>query len=343
MAGPDYDNSATANQARLEKAKAAEEMARTSGDNYQLRIARGMATGFAAQAAAAAVTAAGGSDVERAAASHAAAVKAEQEFITRNPSLTPTIDPRPYPITPEERQARLKETLLSGGAPRQGWINPAQPSEDDLPGEGGGGGGGGSSSSSDDMLGPDPRAVKKNITPLESLLSSIYPDAVATADPFADPRAAGGGTSVIDTILGNLGASRGSASGGSSGYVPAPSFSGPAGPSQGAQIAATIPGAPPFLANAINNVQAFNPYNQVPNQPTRGGGGGFDPLIGISAISAEQRVQKAELAKAQAAAKAKYLASQAKQEKMSAESANLARLKVSPVGQSGWSPAMPQY
>jgi hypothetical protein len=189
-------------------------------------------------------------------------------------------------------------------------------------------------------LGPDPRAPKPKQTPLESLLASIYPDlaAGAPADPFADPRVPTS-NSTFQNVLSGLG-QRGSANG----FVPGgPSLSGPApvGPSAGANLAATIPGAPPFLAGAINGVQQFNPYAQRPAAPVGGGGGGFDPLIGLSAISAEQRIQAAELAKNKAAAQAKWFKSQADQEQMLAEQANMSRLKG--FSGSGFTPAMPTY
>lgn len=187
--------------------------------------------------------------------------------------------------------------------------------------------------------GPDPRAAKPNQTPLESLLASIYPTlaAGAPADPLADPRAPTS-NSTLNNVLSGL-AQQGSGAGWVSG---GPSLSGPqAGPSFGANLAATIPGAPPFLAGAINGVQQFNPYAQRPTAPQVAAGGGFDPLIGLSAISAEQRIQAAQMAKDKAAAQAKWFKSQADQEQMRADQANMSRLKG--FSSSGWSPALPTY
>lgn len=191
-------------------------------------------------------------------------------------------------------------------------------------------------------VGPNPRTASNKQTPLESLLASIYPDLAAGAptDPFADPRAPTS-NSTFQNILAGLG-QRGSGAG--AGWVSGgPSFSGPqAGPSFGANLAATIPGAPPFLAGAINGVNAANPYAQRQAAPMVASGGGFDPLIGLSAISAEQRIQAAQMAKDKAAAQAKWFKSQADQEQMRADQANMSRLKG--FSNSGWTgPALPTY
>jgi len=317
-AGPDYDNSPAANLARLDRAKKAEEFARASGDPYQLQLAQQMLVGFTMQAT-----------PGDAAAKRAAGAAAEQAFVQRNPGTQARLNATP---------PSLRELVLGRGTPSAAVSTTVS-------GGGTRSGGGSSSDDSSDSLGPDPRVAQKPRTPLESLLAAIYPEAATppAPDPFADPRAVTPQTSVIDTILGNLGANRGAGSG----YVSGPAFNGPAysaspATSNGAAIASTIPGAPPFLAPAIDNVQAFNPFAQAPARPVATGGGGFDPLVGISAIAAEQRIQKAQLDAAKAKAQADYHASQVKQEKMRSEATNLNRLKG--FGASGWSgPALPTY
>lgn len=161
-------------------------------------------------------------------------------------------------------------------------------------------------------------------TPLESLLSSMFPEAAADFDPTqtATGRTSGPAPSLLDTILGNLG----SVGGGASGYGLSPVYQ----PSYGAQLSATIPGAPPFLANAINRVSGTG-FGVPSGGPVRGG---FGDLGGLAAISAEQRIQKAELDRARAESEANYLKSQQKIQQDAAKRQQIQRQKLSPV--SGW-------
>lgn len=193
--------------------------------------------------------------------------------------------------------------------------------------------------------GPDPRAATKKQTPLEQLLATLAPQAAqpAAADPFTDPRAPAAGGGVFNNVLAALAQPQQAA------MALAPVAATPAGvtgaPSYGANLAATIPGAPPFLAGAINGMQAFNPYAQPAAAPAQPQAARGIDLTGLAALSAEQRIQQAELAKNKAAAQAKWFASTAKQEQMRAEQENLNRLKGFGSSGSGWTgaagPSMP--
>lgn len=193
---------------------------------------------------------------------------------------------------------------------------------------GGGGGGGGRGG------GGTSRGTFTTPTPLEALLASIFPDAAMGSDPAPlNPNtAAPQQGALFRTILGNLGAS----GLGGGGVAPAPmyvgpSFGSPAG--TGAQIAATIPGAPAFLGQAIDRVNAAGPVYAPPSP----GGGGFN-AAGIAALAAEQRMQANQLAQEQAAANAAYFAQQQANQRAKAmeEQRRRQRFGAPNAGNSGW-------
>lgn len=144
-------------------------------------------------------------------------------------------------------------------------------------------------------------------TPLESLLASIFPDAAMGSDPSPmNPNTnAPQSGALFRTILGNLGADMGA--GPTS--LPAPVIAGPAG--VGSQLAATIPGAPPFLGSAIDRVTTAGSAAA----PTVAGGVGGLNAMGIAALAAEQRAQANQLAQEQAAANAAYFEQQQAQQR----------------------------
>lgn len=213
---------------------------------------------------------------------------------------------------------------------------------------GGSGGGGGSSDSGSNMLsggrgaGGGGRGAFTQPTPLEALLASVFPDAVSGSDPnpLNPNTAAPQQGALFRTILGNLGAS------GSSAPAPAPiAFAqGPffGGPSTGAQIASTIPGAPSFLAGAINQVNtAGMPAPVMPAAPA------ID-AAGLAALAAEQRAQANQMAQEKAAMEAAWFQQQQQQQRAQAMTAQRQRQRFGGVSgvtsglggvTSGWSPS----
>ena len=161
-------------------------------------------------------------------------------------------------------------------------------------------------------------------TPLESLLASIFPDATFGSDP-APPNpntAAPQANALFRTILGNLGAE--GLGGGGTAATPVysgPSFGVPAG--AGAQIAATIPGAPAFLGGAIDRVNASGSY--IPPAVGSSGVGGGLNAAGIAALAAEQRIQANQLAQEQAEANAAYFQQQQEMQRAKALAAQRQR------------------
>lgn len=196
-------------------------------------------------------------------------------------------------------------------------------------GASGGRGGGGTS-----------RGTFTTPTPLEALLASIFPDAATGSDPAPlNPNtAAPQQGALFRTILGNLGAD---GFGGGAGAAPAPVYIGPSfgGPSgAGAQIAATIPGAPAFLGGAIDRVNAGGSYMYAPPVVAGGGGAGGLNAAGIAALAAEQRMQANQLAQETAAANAAYFEQQQANKRAQAmtEQRRRQRFGAPNTGNSGW-------
>lgn len=179
---------------------------------------------------------------------------------------------------------------------------------------------------------PDPRRSAPQTTPLEQLLTQMFPDAATDfdpnfVDPLADPRNPGAPPSLFNTILGNLGAQPSAPAA----YTP-PTFGAPVG--VGNQIAATIPGAPSFLGGAINQVNAAGAYTP----PTVGGANALN-IAGIAALAAEQRAQQNQMAQEQAAADAAFFQQQQANKKAQQMAAQRQRQRFGGVNAitSGWS------
>lgn len=197
-------------------------------------------------------------------------------------------------------------------------------------------------------LGPNPRSAGPPQTPLETLLASIYPDAAAAGGAAVDPRNPNQ-PSVFNNVLANMAAEIQGGGPNISGFVPGPMVPG----GTGAQIASTIPGAPPFLAGAINNLGGggFAPGGMVAAPVARPA---FDPLVGISAISAEQRIQAADLARQKAERQASWEAQMLAQQRAQQQRNQILRQQAGPsVSVSGWqaptfqpvawTPTLPSY
>lgn len=148
--------------------------------------------------------------------------------------------------------------------------------------------------SSSDLGGAEPR--KRDLTPLESLLSAIYPNAVGDD-----------GEPVINNILASIGEENRR-----SGFVAAPPTIAPS-----AAVAA-FPGAPAFLSGAGATAAPA---------PAKAAQVVFDPLVGISAISAEQRVQQAQKDKERKAKVSAWVANRDAQQKIQSRADQLARWK----------------
>lgn len=176
-------------------------------------------------------------------------------------------------------------------------------------------------------LPPDLRKSKTQTTPLEQLLAQMFPDAAESfqerpeTDPLADPRAGQPYNSLLGTILGNLGTQPGVAQQ----PVPVPNnFAAP-----------NIPGAPPFLAGATQNLQSGWMAPQVP----LAGGNPLVTLGGVASLAAEQRAQQAEQMKAQKQAETDYFKQQQQQQKAKSMAAQRQRQRFGSVNAttSGWS------
>lgn len=219
---------------------------------------------------------------------------------------------------------------------------------------GGGGGmasGDGDSDSGGDGLGPNPRIVTAAMTPLEQLLSSMFPDFVGTPEnrdggPLnPDLRGMGPAEGPFNNILSNLGLGGGAAAPTGGGWVSGPAISGP-----GAAIASTIPGAPAWLGPQINQLPGGSGGFYAPPAPSQG----LD-LAGLAAISAEQERQRAAMQKAkadrQAAFQAQLLADQQRQQAQDQINRQRAGGLVSSSGWSqspffrptAWTPMLPTY
>lgn len=205
----------------------------------------------------------------------------------------------------------------------------------------GGGSGGGSAA-----LGPNPRIATAPMTPLEQLLSQMFPDLVGGgANPMADPRNPGAAPSTFNNVIANLGLGGGGGAATGGGWVPGPSMSG-----NGAAIASTIPGAPSWLGPQINNLPGSGGYYAPPTM----GGGGLD-LAGLAALSAEQERQRATMLKAQSDAAAAWQAQLLADQRRQQQQDQLNRLKLggaapslsswqSPTFKpSAWTPTLPSY
>lgn len=178
---------------------------------------------------------------------------------------------------------------------------------------------------------PNPRRSAPQTTPLEQLLTQMFPDAAADfdpnfVDPLADPRNPGAPPSLFNTILGNLGTQPSAPAT----YTP-PTFGAPVG--IGNQVAATIPGAPAFLGGAINQVNAAGAY-----APPAVGGAGALNIAGIAALAAEQRAQQNQLAQEQAAANDAFFQQQQAQQRAQRMAAQRQRQRFGGVNTttSGW-------
>lgn len=178
-------------------------------------------------------------------------------------------------------------------------------------------------------LPPDLRKSKTQTTPLEQLLAQMFPDAAESfqerpeTDPLADPRAGQPYNSLLGTILGNLGTQPGG------GAAPQPV------PVPNNFAALNIPGAPPFLAGATNNLQSGWMAPQVP----LAGGNPLVTLGGVASLAAEQRAQQAEQMKAQKQAETDYFKQQQQQQKAKSMAAQRQRQRFGSVNAttSGWS------
>lgn len=184
---------------------------------------------------------------------------------------------------------------------------------------------------------PNLRRSVPQTTPLEQLLSSIFPDAAANfdptfVDPMADPRQPGATPSLFNTILGNLGAQPSSPAV----FTPPTFGTVPAPMGTGNQIAATIPGAPPFLAGAIDRVNASGAF--APQAAGTMSGAGALNLAGIAALAAEQRAQANQMAQEKAAADAAYFQQQQAKQKAQRLAAQRQRQRFGGVNAitSGW-------
>lgn len=250
---------------------------------------------------------------------------AAKAFRDRNPTIETLLSTR--------GKALLNNPLPEAGAapaPIAPVISAAAPTFQSLQAAGSGGPSAYNLSDSDfGGLGPNPRTVVKPQTALESLLSAIYPDAAASGGGVTgDPRNPQQ-PSVINNVLANLSATPGP----QSGYVPAPALIGAA--PAGAQIASTIPGAPPFLAGAINNVNTAGGFGFA-GAPVAAARPAVD-LASIAAISAEQRIQEAARLKAEADRQAQYFAQLQAQQRAQQQADQIARQKAGVAfSQSGW-------
>lgn len=151
-------------------------------------------------------------------------------------------------------------------------------------------------------------------TPLEALLASVFPDAAVGSDPNPiNPNSGAPQQSALfRTILGNLGAS---GVGGVAAPAPVQTFA----PTPGAQIASTIPGAPPFLAGAINQVNTAGvPVSAAQSRPA------FD-AAGLAALAAEQRAQANQAAQEKLALETQLFQQQQAQKKAAALTAQRQR------------------
>jgi hypothetical protein len=163
----------------------------------------------------------------------------------------------------------------------------------------------------------------------------MFPDAAADfnpneIDPMADPRNPGAQQSLFNTILGNLGTQPSTPAV----YTP-PSFGAvPVG--AGAQIAATIPGAPAFLGGAIDRVNAPNMI--APTMAGTGAAAAGINAAGIAALAAEQRAQQNQLAQEQATAETAWFQQQDAKQKAQRMAAQRQRQRFGGVNAitSGW-------
>lgn len=178
---------------------------------------------------------------------------------------------------------------------------------------------------------PNLRRSVAPTTPLEQLLTQMFPDAAANfdpnfEDPMADPRNRDTSSSLFNTILGSLGAQPSAPAT----YTP-PTFGAPVG--IGNQVAATIPGAPAFLGGAINNLMAG------PTMAVNGANAAGLNMAGIAALAAEQRAQQNQLAQEQAAADAAFFQQQQTQQQAQRLAAQRQRQRFGGVNAitSGWS------
>lgn len=216
----------------------------------------------------------------------------------------------------------------------------------------GGGRTSGGGSSGGAALGPNPRIATAPMTPLEQLLSQMFPDLVGSPQdrsggPLSpDLRGMGAPEGPFNNIIANLGLGGGGGATMGGGWVPGPSIGG-----NGAAIASTIPGAPAWLGPQINSLPGGGGGYFAP--PTMGGGG-LD-LAGLAALSAEQERQRATMLKAQsdaaAAWEAKLLADQRRQQqqdqinrlKLGGAAPSLGSWQSPTFKPSAWTPSLPLY